>query len=81
MTISVSDDANQATVCEMSCGLHKRPRGIVDSSAAILSGGVDALVMSVSTNPGATALTVIFQGANSLAQDLVNPEIADLAAA
>ena len=30
---------------------------------------------------GATALTVMFQGANSLAQDLVNPEIADFAAA
>ena len=39
-----------------------------------------ARLLSVATKPGATALTLMRQGANSRAQHLVSPEIADLAA-
>ena len=78
---SVSCDANHATAYEISIGLQNRPKGIVFSSSEISDLDIDARVMCVSMNPGATAFTVIFQGANALAQLFVNPEIADLAPA
>ena len=61
----------------MSLGFPILPSGIVFSSGSITSFGRFA-TMSVSIIPGATAFTLIFFGASSLARDFVNPFTANL---
>ena len=73
-------DARKATAFAMSSGLPKCPSGICAADAFFTSSDNTA-VISVSINPGATALTVTPRDASSLAALLVIPMIPALDAA
>jgi hypothetical protein len=55
--------------------------GISSAMPSIRSLPMEFSVMSVSIIPGATALTAMFHGASSRAQDFTKPDSADLHAA
>ena len=65
-------DAKKTTVSAMSSTSPKRPNGIV-ATAASFTESERTSVISVATNHGATAFTVILRDASSFAAALVRP--------
>ena len=74
-----SSDNKKATTDETSSGDAILPSGIFFVKASICSSD-NALVMSVSINPGEIALTFIFLDDTSLARDFVKPNSPDFVA-
>ena len=71
---SASLEARKLTTAAISSGLPSRPIGIWRARSCFLC-GVSPASMSVSTGPGATALTVTLYLQSSCAAALVNPTI------